>query len=209
MGVLGELNHTPNGTKMKNKTPLKSPHRAPVGMLSPNNDALEKRRGKLARQASETQKRSFADALDEVHGGASGASSDSTASRKPSGLSRSSSIASAGSSQPPKRGAVLSADAVLNLYSNCIKLASENKINAKNTWSLALIDHISEIVADSKDEDGQTNFQKSSCTLDAGVKALAATTVAPGGGATTWSWCEAARATGAGPSIQACGAATS
>ena len=143
MGVLGELNHTPNGTKMKNKTPLKSPHRAPVGMLSPNNDALEKRRGKLARQASETQKRSFADALDEVHGGASGASSDSTASRKPSGLSRSSSIASAGSSQPPKRGAVLSADAVLNLYSNCIKLASENKINAKNTWSLALIDHIS------------------------------------------------------------------
>ena len=173
MGVLGELNHTPNGTKMKNKTPLKSPHRAPVGMLSPNNDALEKRRGKLARQASETQKRSFADALDEVHGGASGASSDSTASRKPSGLSRSSSIASAGSSQPPKRGAVLSADAVLNLYSNCIKLASENKINAKNTWSLALIDHISEIVADSKDEDGQTNFQKSSCTLDAGVKIYA------------------------------------
>lgn len=49
----------------------------------------------------------------------------------------------------------------------------ENKINAKNTWSLALIDHISEIVRDSKDEDGQTNFQKSSCTLDAGVKIYA------------------------------------
>ena len=62
---------------------------------------------------------------------------------------------------------------MLNLYSNCIKLASENKINAKNTWSLALIDHISEIVRDSKDEDGQTNFQKSSCTLDAGVKIYA------------------------------------
>jgi hypothetical protein len=44
------------------------------------------------------------------------------------------------SSQPSGGGAgklrapVLSADAVLNLYSNCIKLASENKINAKNTW---------------------------------------------------------------------------
>jgi condensin complex subunit 2 len=38
---------------------------------------------------------------------------------------------------------------------------------------LALIDHISEIVRDSKDEDGQTNFQKSSCTLDAGVKIYA------------------------------------
>ena len=35
------------------------------------------------------------------------------------------------------------------------------------------IDHISEIVRDSKDEDGQTNFQKSSCTLDAGVKIYA------------------------------------
>ena len=68
---------------------------------------------------------------------------------------------------------MLSAESVLNLYSNCIKLASENKINAKNTWSLALIDHISEIVRDSKDEDGQTNFQKSSCTLDAGVKIYA------------------------------------
>ena len=56
MGVLGELNHTPSG-KGKSKTPLKSPHAAPVGVLSPNNDALEKRRSKLARQASETQKR--------------------------------------------------------------------------------------------------------------------------------------------------------
>ena len=62
---------------------------------------------------------------------------------------------------------------MLNLYSNCIKLASENKINAKNTWSLALIDHISEIVRDSKDEDGQTNFQNRRGTLDAGVKIYA------------------------------------
>lgn len=91
-----------------------------------------------------------------------------------SGLSRSSSAAAAAAGGGSKlRTAVLSADAVLNLYSNCIKLASENKINAKNTWSLALIDHISEIVRDSKDEDGQTNFQKSSCTLDAGVKIYA------------------------------------
>ena len=83
-------------------------------------------------------------------------------------LSRMTSINSTQTKKP-----ALSAEGVLNLYSNCIKLASENKINAKNTWSLALIDHISEIVRDSKDEDGQTNFQKSSCTLDAGVKIYA------------------------------------
>ena len=174
MGVLGELNTTPSGPKAKgkSKTPLKSPHAAPLGVLSPNNDALEKRRNKLARQASETQKRSFTEALDEVRADAE-APGKSPLGRQTSALSRSSSIASANASRPPRRPAVLSAESVLNLYSNCIKLASENKINAKNTWSLALIDHISEIVRDSKDEDGQTNFQKSSCTLDAGVKIYA------------------------------------
>ena len=67
----------------------------------------------------------------------------------------------------------LTQDAVMNLYANCIKLASENKINAKNTWSLALIDHISDIVKNEKDEDDNTNFQKASCTLEAGVKIYA------------------------------------
>ena len=172
MGVLGEMNTTPSGPKAKgkSKTPLKSPHAAPLGVLSPNNDALEKRRNKLARQASETQKRSFTEALDEARADAAG---KSPLQRQSSVLSRSGSIASANASAPPRRPAALSAESVLNLYSNCIKLASENKINAKNTWSLALIDHISEIVRDSKDEDGQTNFQKSSCTLDAGVKIYA------------------------------------
>mmetsp|Transcript_11270 Transcript_11270/g.27486 ORF Transcript_11270/g.27486 Transcript_11270/m.27486 type:complete len:774 (-) Transcript_11270:490-2811(-) len=161
MGVLGDLNHTPvkgsAGSGGKSKTPLKSPRPAPVGVLSPNDDAMERRRSKLARQASETTRREFTDALDDV------------AEQQRS----SAAAATAAAPQSKARSAVLSPDAVLNLYSNCIKLASENKITAKNTWSLALIDHISEIVRDSKDEDGQTNFQKSSCTLDAGVKIYA------------------------------------
>ena len=111
--------------------------------------------------------REFADALNDV----ADEQTQSQSQHGASSLSRSSSSVSAQSSKG--RPAALSADAVLSLYSNCIKLASENKINAKNTWSLALIDHISEIVRDSKDEDGQTNFQKSSCTLDAGVKIYA------------------------------------
>ena len=55
---------------------------------------------------------------------------------------------------------------------NCsVKLAAENKINAKNSWSLKLIDHLSELVRPEKPEanDGNTNFQKASTTLDAGV----------------------------------------
>ncbi|TYH63864.1 hypothetical protein ES332_D07G225300v1 [Gossypium tomentosum] len=57
----------------------------------------------------------------------------------------------------------LSKDQILELFQNCIKLASENvcnrfnylkKINQKNTWELNLIDHL----------------RDASCTLEAGVK---------------------------------------
>ena len=59
---------------------------------------------------------------------------------------------------------------VIELYRNSLKLASENKITKDNTWGLGLIDHMSDLVKPSDDEQGQTNFQRASCTLDAGVK---------------------------------------
>ncbi|KAF0917196.1 hypothetical protein E2562_017104 [Oryza meyeriana var. granulata] len=64
----------------------------------------------------------------------------------------------------------LNRDQVMELFHNCIKLASENKINQKNTWELGLIDHLSEIIQAGEEEDDETNFQKASCTLEAGVK---------------------------------------
>lgn len=67
-------------------------------------------------------------------------------------------------------GRMLDSSQIKELYSNCIKLASENKINQKNTWSLQLIDHINDLVKPSEEDGDQTNFQKASCTLDAGVK---------------------------------------
>ncbi|KAJ6674666.1 CONDENSIN COMPLEX SUBUNIT 2 [Salix viminalis] len=59
---------------------------------------------------------------------------------------------------------------ILELFHNCIKLASENKINQKNTWELNLIDHLAEIIKVEEENDTETNFQKASCTLEAGVK---------------------------------------
>ncbi|XP_015881154.3 condensin complex subunit 2 [Ziziphus jujuba] len=59
---------------------------------------------------------------------------------------------------------------ILELFNNCIKLASENKINQKNTWELNLIDHLTEIIKVEDENDTETNFQKASCTLEAGVK---------------------------------------
>ena len=45
-------------------------------------------------------------------------------------------------------------------------MSTENKINTKNTWDLSLIDYMNDML----DDDSATNFQKASCTIDAGVK---------------------------------------
>ncbi|XP_017979600.1 PREDICTED: condensin complex subunit 2 [Theobroma cacao] len=72
---------------------------------------------------------------------------------------------------PPPSETCLSKDQIIELFQNCIKLASENKINQKNTWELKLIDHLSEIIkVEAAEGDSETNFQKASCTLEAGVK---------------------------------------
>ncbi|XP_071730022.1 condensin complex subunit 2-like [Rutidosis leptorrhynchoides] len=64
----------------------------------------------------------------------------------------------------------LDREQIMELLKNCIKLASENKINQKNTWELNLLDHICEIIKVEEVNDVETNFQKASCTLEAGVK---------------------------------------
>ncbi|CAH8499132.1 unnamed protein product [Heterobilharzia americana] len=54
-------------------------------------------------------------------------------------------------------------------YGNCIRLAAENKITAKNAFNLHLIDYMSEMI---KKEDF-TSFQIASSSLDAGAKIYA------------------------------------
>ncbi|WJX73821.1 hypothetical protein P8452_57558 [Trifolium repens] len=73
--------------------------------------------------------------------------------------------------QPSDSDPVLNKQQILELFRNCIRLASENKINQKNTWDLDLIDHLTDIIrADDDNNDAETNFQMASCTLEAGVK---------------------------------------
>ena len=75
--------------------------------------------------------------------------------------------------QPP-RAPALDAAAVAALYQNCLKLASENKITAKNTWALPLIDHMADLVAsDAAARGGATDFARASLTLAAGVSIYA------------------------------------
>ncbi|KAF9612304.1 hypothetical protein IFM89_038874 [Coptis chinensis] len=50
---------------------------------------------------------------------------------------------------------------ITELFTNCIKLASENKINQKNTWELRLIDHICEIIRiDTQDDNDEKLISK-------------------------------------------------
>ncbi|GFY99154.1 hypothetical protein Acr_13g0005550 [Actinidia rufa] len=76
----------------------------------------------------------------------------------------------AAAAPPPQSDPCLDKQQILELFQNCIKLASENKINQKNTWDLGLIDHLCDIIKVEEEDDVETNFQKASCTLEAGVK---------------------------------------
>lgn len=64
--------------------------------------------------------------------------------------------------------AVLDNTQLTELYTNCIKMCTDNKINQKNSWELNLIDYIQDVVEFRHGE--MTNFQVASCTLDASVK---------------------------------------
>ncbi|XP_047342546.1 condensin complex subunit 2 isoform X2 [Impatiens glandulifera] len=78
--------------------------------------------------------------------------------------------ASSAAAPPPPPDLCLDKQQILDLFNNCIKLASENKINQKNTWELGLIDHLYDVIKVEQQDDIETNFQKASCTLEAGIK---------------------------------------
>lgn len=86
-------------------------------------------------------------------------------------IRRKSVVTAAASTSLPSDPNLIDRDQIMDLMHNCIKLASENKINQKNTWELKLIDHLSDIIQSKPGEDdAENNFQKASCTLEAGVK---------------------------------------
>lgn len=65
-----------------------------------------------------------------------------------------------------------SATQLAELYSNCMKLSAENKINIKNAFHLQLIDYMAEMMKTKKNSD-MDNFQAASCALDASAKIYA------------------------------------
>lgn len=79
---------------------------------------------------------------------------------------RSSTSASKLTAAPP-----MTAEQMTKSFEEWMKMAADNKINSKNSWSFALIDYFSELTF-LRDGDS-INFQKASCTLDGCVKIYA------------------------------------
>ncbi len=66
---------------------------------------------------------------------------------------------------------VMTVEQMTKSFEEWMKMAADNKINSKNSWSFALIDYFSELTF-LRDGDS-INFQKASCTLDGCVKIYA------------------------------------
>jgi condensin complex subunit 2 len=60
--------------------------------------------------------------------------------------------------------ASLDNEQVTALYSQCIQLSTNNKIDSKNAWSLKLIDYIEDVLKQDDTPDQETNFQKARYT---------------------------------------------
>ncbi|CAK9234237.1 unnamed protein product [Sphagnum jensenii] len=127
---------------MENRTPLKARVHSPAPcLLTPNDDDRERAQVRLARAAVLRRKSGLAPDVEERL-----------------------------STTRQQESNVLSKERILELHNNCIKLAAENKITQRNTWDLKLIDHLSTLVEGDDEDEDNTNFQKASCTLEAGVR---------------------------------------
>lgn len=75
------------------------------------------------------------------------------------------------STAAPQAAPKLTAEQRNRMFEEWMKIAADNKINAKNSWNVALIDYFSELTF--LREGDSINFQKASCTLDGCVKIYA------------------------------------
>ncbi|ESZ98914.1 putative Condensin complex subunit 2 [Sclerotinia borealis F-4128] len=159
------------------QTPAKSPVKVPLNDTSPvklalNDDAQEKaRRSKSRNVLHETQMNEIKKAATPRKLGnfnRAGSSSPSSSNRTPRRAGKESELdggvmmVGGNAVTPMKRVPILAN------FEEWMKMATDNKINAANSWNFALIDYFHDMSL-LKEGDG-VNFQKASCTLDGCVK---------------------------------------
>jgi hypothetical protein len=67
----------------------------------------------------------------------------------------------------------LSTPELTEIYQSCMRMASENKITAKNTWELSLIDHIDKVFEPLPRTGTLVDFSLASYALETGIKIYA------------------------------------
>jgi condensin complex subunit 2 len=133
---------------------------SPISNEPLNDDEQEKRENKKRREQERRRRSAFASNVQFI---------SATSGRNP--IDSSSNNTQSEENRAGNATHTLSSSQLEDLFKNCIKLSTENKINVKNTWSLNLIDYIDEVITSSTvGKNEVSNFQVASCTLDASVK---------------------------------------
>ncbi|KAF8661344.1 hypothetical protein AX16_001439 [Volvariella volvacea WC 439] len=132
--------------------------RAPLVAVNINDDAAEKRRRRKSTKIT---------AIEEIRGGPSAEGSNDA-----DGLE-----ATRGAKQKQQLNAVapppvinVPLDVMNSNFEEWMRMATDNKINAANSWSFALIDYFHDMSLLRNNDDNSINFQRASCTLDGCVK---------------------------------------
>ncbi|TFY59146.1 hypothetical protein EVJ58_g5971 [Rhodofomes roseus] len=143
------------------------PGRAPLQSVNINDDMAEKRRRrKSAKVATAVQITDSAEAgpsstgANGEHGGAEGSTTAAAQARQKQQLL---SVAQAPIINVPL-------DVMSSNFEEWMKMATDNKINAANSWNFALIDYFHDMSLLRNNTDNSINFQRASCTLDGCVK---------------------------------------
>ncbi|GLB41719.1 putative regulatory subunit of the condensin complex, a complex required for conversion of interphase chromatin into mitotic-like condense chromosomes [Lyophyllum shimeji] len=132
--------------------------RPPLRSVNINDDAAEKRRRRKSTKIAVIEN-AVAGPSSEGNGDPDGPETSRTAKQK----QQLRSVAA-----PPVIN--VSKDVMSSNFEEWMKMATDNKINAANSWNFALIDYFHDMSLLRNNDDNSINFQRASCTLDGCVK---------------------------------------
>ncbi|RPD76481.1 barren [Lentinus tigrinus ALCF2SS1-7] len=158
----------PDGSfSLDSSTPTGSNPRAPLKNVNINDDVAEKRRrrksAKIAVPLDEDGPEAGPSSAGHPAEGAEGAAEGSKTA--PLGRQKSQLL-----SIPQAPIINVPMDIMASNYDQWMKMATDNKINATNSWNFALIDYFHDMSLLRNNDDNSINFQRASCTLDGCVK---------------------------------------
>ncbi|EMD38910.1 hypothetical protein CERSUDRAFT_133533, partial [Gelatoporia subvermispora B] len=137
--------------------------RAPLKSVNLNDDTAEKRRRRKSAKLAAPALGDNAEAGPSTEGAAEGGATDGA---RVAALAKQKQLLSV--AQAPMINVPL--DVMSSNFEEWMKMATDNKINAANSWNFALIDYFHDMSLLRNNTDNSINFQRASCTLDGCVK---------------------------------------